>query len=104
MTGGKTILVPLLMFILAVAMMILSFMLRKKYKNTKLEGVFKVFVPGFFLVAFTIFIVLITQTLIVKGVMPKTFMWVTKLYEIFGLVGIILVVYGLYIVKNKDIR
>jgi hypothetical protein len=85
-------------FIIAVlvAMVVFSILVYKHFKGSHFEKTTKYFATGFFTIGIAMIISIIFVFLLDNHLVPLTYKWAMSLYEVFGVIGLSLVVYGLY--------
>ena len=85
-----------LIILVTVSLSLSSLILLKHFKGSRFETPIRFFAWGFIFVAVAKFIAIGTKLLIENQMIPKTLKWIMSVYEVLGMVGLIIVVIGIY--------
>jgi len=79
-----------------IAMVVFSILVYKHFKGSHFEKTTKYFATGFFTIAIAMIVSIVFVFLLDNNLVSPVYRWAMSLYEAFGVIGLGLVVYGLY--------
>jgi hypothetical protein len=85
-----------LIAVITIALSILSVYLLNYFKGSRFEKPIRFFALGFIFVAFAKIIAIATKFLIESKVIPKSLKWIMSMYEVFGMIGLLIIIAGVY--------